>query len=385
MSRILREVISDRAPRELAITGVCDGLSWRAGEIEFAGTGMLSLWVAGLPDDLSISINSVGVYLDGTPLNIEYLSAPASRGTRQINARLPEAIQCGRHAVIVMAGSVESSPVFVTVTPSSNPALESFARNLRDEETGVRHRIQNFYVPLFEEFCRDHRCERRQVRILDCGCGNGLSVDCLVEAGFAAYGIDIWRIRLQQWRQRARGPYSGFCLADATRLPFADTSFDIILSCGVLEHIGVEEKWEPNYRVRPLPNQRNLREQFVSECLRVMRNPGTVYLDHPNGAFPVDFWHHNDYRKLPRWHRPSEKFLPTFVEVRALVEAADPKAQLRIISPAKRFTYEQSRRKWYGNLLRRPAEMFFQSISHRPFDRFIGSPLNPYLVLQLTR
>ena len=107
----------------------------------------------------------------------------------------------------------------------------------------------------------------------------------------------------------------------------------MVFSCGLLEHIGVTEWADPRYHVVPRADQAELRRQFVVECLRVLRNPGALYIDHPNGAFPVDFWH-NDNRGRPRFHRTSEKFLPTFNEVVRLAHAADLTCRVEALSPA---------------------------------------------------
>ncbi len=79
---------------------------------------------------------------------------------------------------------------------------------LRDEEDGVRHRIQHFYLPLFLNHARAGGKSPESMRILDCGCGNGASVECLAAAGFEAFGIDIADFRVQQWTGRATPPAS---------------------------------------------------------------------------------------------------------------------------------------------------------------------------------
>ncbi|MBI3697313.1 MAG: class I SAM-dependent methyltransferase, partial [Acidobacteria bacterium] len=217
---------------------------------------------------------------------------------------------------------------------AASPEVVRAARlqNLEDEQVGVRHRMEHFYLPLFQQFCQERGLQPGCVRVLDCGCGNGLSVECLAEAGFAACGIDLWAVRLEQWKERSRLPRAGFLFADATRLPFAPASFDIVLSCGLLEHIGVAEEWEPVYKVAPLADQAERRRQFLVECFRVMRPGGVLYLDHPNGAFPIDFWH-NSYRTEPRFHSLSEGFLPTFREVATLARQADPACRVEAVSP----------------------------------------------------
>ncbi|GMR23754.1 MAG: hypothetical protein BMS9Abin37_2215 [Acidobacteriota bacterium] len=262
--------------------------------------------------------------------------------------------------------------------------LAAHLRALDDEEIGVGHRMKHFYVPLFRDFCRQRGLEPKQVRILDCGCGNGTSVEHLREAGFFASGVDLAPTRYQQWRQRPRLPGVHRSQADATYLPFVDGSFDIVLSSGLIEHIGVAEQSEPEYHVRPLPNQQELRGRFLSECLRVLRRPGVFYLDYPNGLFPIDFWH-NDYRSRPRVHRPGEKFLPSYWEASSLARAAEPACRIRALSPAGRFTFRRSQRRWYGKLFYLPMVGFFRLLTYPLVRRLAGTCLNPYLVLQISK
>jgi SAM-dependent methyltransferase len=269
-------------------------------------------------------------------------------------------------------------------TEAIDPRHAAHLRNLEDEEIGVHYRILNYYLPLFQDFCKSRELDPSEVRILDCGCGGGASVAYLANAGFQAVGIDIAQFRTEQWKERRRLPRVTFVQADAVNLPFAKASFDIVLTSGMLEHIGVAEESEPKYRVMPLADQPARRQQFLAECLRVLRPHGVVYVDHPNGSFPVDFWH-NDYRSRPRLHWPSQKFLPSFSEVSQLVRSIDPNCLIEPISPAGRFTFRRSNRRWYGKFLARPMEFYFNLLRHRPFAALAGSPLNPYLVIRIVR
>ena len=128
-----------------------------------------------------------------------------------------------------------------------DPIHAAHLRNLEDEELGVRYRILNYYLPLFQNYYRSRGLQPGQVRILDCGCGGGASVEFLANAGFHGVGIDIAPFRREQWKERVSSSCVSFVQADATHLPFPDASFDIVLSSGMLEHIGVAEEWTPGY------------------------------------------------------------------------------------------------------------------------------------------
>ncbi len=78
---------------------------------------------------------------------------------------------------------------------------------------------------------------------LDVGCGDGEVVDYIARRyGSRVVGIDIDPVQLELARKRINDLASvTFIEADATSLPFADASFDVVLSFGVLQHIA---NWE---------------------------------------------------------------------------------------------------------------------------------------------
>ncbi|HEY0140349.1 MAG TPA: methyltransferase domain-containing protein [Thermoanaerobaculia bacterium] len=239
---------------------------------------------------------------------------------------------------------------------------------LEGEVQGTLERIERYYGPLL----------RRGIgkgRVLDSGCGNGLSVEVLRRHGFDAWGHDLSQLRRWQWRSLPHR--DRLSVADGRKLPFADGFFDAVLSSGVIEHIGVEESRDGGtYTVRPTPSRDDDRRAYLRELLRVVKPGGVVFVDCPNGAFPVDFWHSEGPGK-PRAHSLSEGFLPTLRELRALV----PDAGMVAVSPYNRLQFRQVGRHWYGRLLTLPMRALFQISRAVPFVR----PLMPYLVVRITR
>jgi len=260
----------------------------------------------------------------------------------------------------------------------------SHRQTLQDEEVGVRHRILNFYLPLFLAHAQTVGKAPGDMRVLDCGCGNGASAEYLANAGFQGFGIDNAAFRVDQWPERAAMPRVHLVAASATALPFPDRFFDIIFSCGMLEHIGVYEECTPDYKVEPLPAQEEMRRSFLAESMRILQPDGVLFVDHPNGNFPIDFWH-NDYRARPRFHSTREKFLPSFVEVSTLAKSVAKGCSVEAISPAGRFTFRRSARRWYGKILTGAVQTYFEMLRYRPFNLLAGTALNPYLVIRITR
>lgn len=244
---------------------------------------------------------------------------------------------------------------------------------LEREVDGAIARIRDYYGPLMAK-------DGKPLRVLDAGCGNGISVDLLVREGHDAWGIDSSSLRRWQWRERDRR--DRLAVAGGANLPFADHSFDVLLCSGVLEHIGVEETGGDAYRVRPLPQRDAARRAFLIGLLRVLRPGGALYLDFPNGAFPIDFWH-NTRGGSARFHSIREGFLPTFAEVKDLAMQIDPQIQVDPVSPNRRLRFQQVRQHWYGRAFAVPMQILFSAMDH--FPRLARSPINPFLVIRLTK
>ncbi len=245
---------------------------------------------------------------------------------------------------------------------------------LAHEDRGTRERIELFYGPRLERL-------GGKLRVLDCGCGNGVSVDLLNAAGWEAWGNDLSALRRWQWRQRSSR--ERLVVADGGKLPFATGAFDVVLSSGVLEHIGVEESADTQYTVRPRADQVSQRQRFLAELVRVAHPAtGMVWLDFPNGRFPIDFWHGLTPGGA-RWHLPWERFLLSFAEVRRLVRAVAPQWRVQALSPAGRLQFAQVGRHWYGRLLAKPAGAWLKAMERPGLRWLAGSWLNPYLVLEL--
>jgi SAM-dependent methyltransferase len=234
------------------------------------------------------------------------------------------------------------------------------------EMDGSRRRIADFYEPLL-------RREGAR-RVLDSGCGNGVSVDVLAERGYDAWGNDLSQLRQFQWRERQAR--RRLVVASSLRLPFPDAYFDAVISSGVIEHIGVVESALPRYSVAPLPDRDGQRAAFLAELFRVTRPGGVVFVDCPNGAFPIDFWH-GDRPGAPRRHGRGEGFLPTFAEIRRL--AGD--ARVDALSPYKRLQFHQARRHWYGRVFGPLGSVWFALMRVVPF--VARTALNPFLVVRV--
>lgn len=253
---------------------------------------------------------------------------------------------------------------------------DEHAAGLALEEMGTRARISRFYEPLV----RSRAGER--ARVLDLGCGNGLAVDVFAAGGIDAWGADLSALRKWQWKQRVRR--ERLVVANALRTPFADGYFDVVISSGVLEHIGVEERGGESYSVRPLPERDALREAFCAEVFRITKPGGVIFLDFPNGSFPVDFWHSNATGGA-RVHALSEGFLPKYGEVARYFSSLGADVRVKPLSPHGRLQCQQVRRHWYGRAFWLPVRLWLAALALRPFRFLAASPLNPFLVIEIRK
>jgi len=116
------------------------------------------------------------------------------------------------------------------ITSSSKLAIEHWNKTpllISEEER------YSTYPWLYEvaEFAR-HIGER----VLEVGCGTGCDLLQFAKNGAYATGIDVTPEHVRLARQRM-GQLADVREADATKLPFADGSFDYVYSHGVLHHI----------------------------------------------------------------------------------------------------------------------------------------------------
>jgi ubiquinone/menaquinone biosynthesis C-methylase UbiE len=131
---------------------------------------------------------------------------------------------------------------------------------------GVKKRVQSFWeqtpcdswfadgqpgTPAFYRSLDEHRYrvhpkllsavnfeKTRGLRVLEIGCGCGSEAERFARAGAHYTAVDLTKaaVTLTQTRFRLAGLQGSFTQGDAENLPFADGSFDLVYSHGVLHH-----------------------------------------------------------------------------------------------------------------------------------------------------
>jgi hypothetical protein len=99
--------------RDLSINGASDGQTWKANEIDLRSNCILSLWIAGLPENADL--NNFDVTLGGRRLTITHISAPESVESRQVNVEVPADFPGGETKLYVRVGDTVSDAIAVTV------------------------------------------------------------------------------------------------------------------------------------------------------------------------------------------------------------------------------------------------------------------------------
>ena len=238
-------------------------------------------------------------------------------------------------------------------------------RHAAQEANGMRKRVDNFVMPWLNEF--------GATSLLDDGCGIGHVVEHLYRNGIDAYGVDPGS-RKQQWESLEVKPR--LFRADGTNLPFADSSFDAVLSAGVIEHVG-----EPRPRREQHPYQR----AYVHELLRVLRPGGRALIAAPNGAFPIDFWHPmtRPFNLPLRPHIPYETWMPNGREMAGWIRSAPFEVEFTFLPPAGFLAFDNVSQHWYGRAFKGSMQSLFRLIDR--FPRLSDSVICPWLIVEVRR
>ena len=124
------------------------------------------------------------------------------------------------------------------------------------DETYLRH-----YVELVVRYAPPRS------KVLDLGCGNGISAKLLNQADFDVVGTDISPLFLKEARSW-ENPRLRYQVCDALELPFDSDAFDVICSNELVEH---------------LPDV----ETALREMIRVVRKGGRIVISGPNLCSPL--------------------------------------------------------------------------------------------------
>jgi 2-polyprenyl-3-methyl-5-hydroxy-6-metoxy-1,4-benzoquinol methylase len=149
---------------------------------------------------------------------------------------------------------------------------ERFAEfaNLRDDDAGIAGWSITGLETRFRFFRRVWRAPVPGSTYLDVGCGAGTYSRWLAQQALRVVGIDYSLPTLQKATARS-GASVSFCVANATRLPVANASFDGALCLGVLQALRDSEP-------------------IIAELARVIRDGGALWIDALNYHGIAGWW-----------------------------------------------------------------------------------------------
>lgn len=115
-----------------------------------------------------------------------------------------------------------------TKTADAQPGTREFFEQVERR----RYELEPF-IPPFADFERWHGCD-----VLEVGVGLGTDFVRFVRTGARATGIDLTEAAVEAVRRRLEyeGLSADLRVGDAESLPFADATFDLVWSYGVLHH-----------------------------------------------------------------------------------------------------------------------------------------------------
>lgn len=127
-----------------------------------------------------------------------------------------------------------------------------------------RNSLQTYLARTIENYMRQDNLKK----VLDVGTGTGHLVKFLNERGFDAHGCDSSQQAIliaQKINKKAK-----IKKASADKLPYKNSSFDLVSAISVIEHL----------------TKRQSRE-FIKEAKRVLKPNGYIFLVTPNFATPI--------------------------------------------------------------------------------------------------
>lgn len=252
------------------------------------------------------------------------------------------------------------------------------ARDLFEEQANTYSAV-HYYLPFLRNILETSGVAQsdRRLRVLFNGCGVGVDVDLANQAGFESYGIDCGH-RTWIWKQRK---YSQrLYVGSAKSLPFANDTFDVIITGCLFPHIGVVGD-----TTTLAPDGVQQRQLVAREMMRVTQPGGHMLVANPNRWCPLDLWHQGQMKNshgLFRAHFPHERFLLSFGDYQQLFRGCQSVQTMPITGY---WGFHQKARHPWKRLLVPLVREYFHLLSSRPGAWLRATALNPWLIVLARR
>lgn len=206
--------------------------------------------------------------------------------------------------------------------PATGPDAAGLAqlREYYKSSKGYRAHLEAKGAHYFAEFADTVRaCSSPSDRILDVGCGTGESTRQIMRCDRNVVGTDLSRLFLQSDAVVDKaGP--SFVTSDASRLPFADASFDVVCAMEFIEHV---------WPVEPV----------LREMDRVLKSRGRIVIMSPNLLSPL--WPLRDFGEMLLHHRFRPPFYSSFREAAAFFNRSGRLSLKKMLSRQPQFVARQ--------------------------------------------
>jgi ubiquinone/menaquinone biosynthesis C-methylase UbiE len=130
--------------------------------------------------------------------------------------------------------------------------------------TSLKSQFGDIDIYLFDQLLKGRI--QKGMKLLDAGCGNGRNAYYLMQAGVKVYGADVSEAAIQRMKQLAKElaptlPERNFIVADLDKLPFDDSTFDVVICSAVLHFARSEDHFKT----------------MVSELWRILKPGGMLF------------------------------------------------------------------------------------------------------------
>jgi cyclopropane fatty-acyl-phospholipid synthase-like methyltransferase len=118
-----------------------------------------------------------------------------------------------------------------------------FEKQFKEKGFGAQRKYPNEFLIQFLAVNFFSRPDRKNVRILELGCGSGANLWMMAKEGFDAHGIDSapTGVKLTKEMLRHWGVEADVRAADMLHLPFKDTYFDAVVDVVSMQHLNWKE------------------------------------------------------------------------------------------------------------------------------------------------
>lgn len=114
---------------------------------------------------------------------------------------------------------------------------EIVKRDYNREDAWRMRQNPNLYWLETEKSIVSQMLPRKAARVLDIGCGRGDYLGMLAQVSREVVALDFADILLKDAQKKSNPKVTDYILGDATSLPFAADSFDLVLAAQVIAHI----------------------------------------------------------------------------------------------------------------------------------------------------